>query len=114
MAVTTAAALAAEFRLHAGRIPELLDVVVRKTAFDVAADAMALAPVDTGALRASISVSPTTVTAAGISAEVGPTVHYGGYVELGTYKMKPQPYLAPAAERRRAAFISAVTRVSLL
>ena len=79
--------------------------VVAKTAHDIEADAKSLAPVDTGALRNSIS---TTISNGGLSAEIGPTVHYAPYLEFGTRRMPPQPYMGPAAERCAEAFVQAV------
>lgn len=51
-----------------------------------------LCPVDTGNLRNSI-----THQQAGDAAEaIGTNVEYAAYVEMGTSKMKAQPYLEPA------------------
>ena len=82
--------------------------VVAKTAHDIEADAKSLAPVDTGMLRNSIS---TTIGAGGLSAEIGPTVHYAPYLEYGTRRMPPQPYMGPAAERRAEPFVKAVEQL---
>lgn len=53
-----------------------------------------LCPVDTGRLRNSIThiVRPSEK-----SAYVGTNVEYGPYIELGTSRSKPQPFLKPAA-----------------
>lgn len=67
---------------------------VRKAAHDIQAHAQDRAPVDTGHLRGSITIADM-----GTAVEIGPTAHYGGYVELGTRRMAPQPYLGPAADR---------------
>jgi hypothetical protein len=40
-------------------------------------------------------------------AEIGPTASYGIYVELGTSRMRPQPYLGPATEKHAPAFYRA-------
>ena len=80
-------------------------MVVAKTAHDIEADAKSLAPVDTGALRNSIG---TTISNGGLSAEIGPTVHYAPYLEYGTRRMPPQPYMGPAAERRAEPFVKAI------
>ena len=79
--------------------------VVAKTAHDIEADAKSFAPVDTGMLRNSIS---TTIGASGLSAEIGPTVHYAPFLEYGTRRMRPQPYMGPAAERRAEPFVQAI------
>ena len=79
--------------------------VIAKTALDIEADAKSLAPVDTGALRNSIG---TTISNGGLSAEIGPTVHYAPYLEYGTRRMPPQPYMGPAAERRAEPFVKAI------
>lgn len=50
-----------------------------------------LCPVDTGLLRNSISHAADDNTA-----YIGTNVEYAPYVELGTVKMKEQPYLKPA------------------
>lgn len=51
-----------------------------------------ICPVDTGRLRNSISH-----TQDGDNAYIGTNVEYAPYVELGTSRMKAQPYLRPAA-----------------
>lgn len=81
-------------RLSARAVPTASKAVAR-TAHDIEADAKALAPVDTGNLRNSIS-SDIGV----LSAEIGPTAEYGLYVEEGTSRMAPQPYMGPAADTR--------------
>lgn len=105
----TAAALAAEFAAAAANAPRKAAQAVAKTAYDVQADAQAMAPVDTGFLRSSITTS---LADGGLSAEVGPEAHYGVFLELGTYKMAPQPYLIPALERRTDPFLAALARVA--
>lgn len=98
--------LAADLRGAPKRVQKHLEDAVAKTANDIQADAQASAPVDTGALRSSISAD-----VRGTEAEIGPTVHYGGYVELGTSKMSAQPYLYPAADTHEKAFTDAISDV---
>ena len=97
------------------------DGVIRIMAFDVESEAKQLAPVDTSALRNSIYVetssqsgfsqSDSAVKAANPKvttiqhpkpdegfANVGPSVNYAEYVELGTSRQAAQPYLVPAIE----------------
>lgn len=89
--------LAGDLKKGAGGIGAKMSAAVRKTAHDMERDAKKKAPVDTGTLRSSIS---TDITGDGrhgtMSVEVGPTVEYGIYQELGTSRMAPQPFLAPA------------------
>ena len=59
----------------------------------IEATAKSLAPKLTGALAASITTDPTKT-----GAEVGPTVQYAPFVEYGTWKDPPQPFMGPAAE----------------
>lgn len=56
--------------------------------------AKAYCPVDTGRLRNSISHASDQD-----SAYIGTNVEYAPYVELGTHKQKPKPYLAPAVQK---------------
>lgn len=100
--VSQLAALARDLRAAPRRVERHLEQAVAKTGRDIASDAQAGAPVDTGALRNSISAD-----VGGMEAVIGPTVHYGGYVELGTYKMRAQPYLFPAADRHERPFAEA-------
>lgn len=67
----------------------------------MAARARSLAPVRTGALRASITASPPSVQAGVVSVTVaagGGTVDYAPFVERGTSRMAPQPFMRPAVD----------------
>ena len=92
------------------RVEGLAGQVVRKTAHDVQADAQSRAPVDTGALRSSIRAAPR----GPLAAEVSPSVNYGIYVEMGTSRMAPQPYLLPALDAKTGPFVTAMERVAEL
>lgn len=65
--------------------------VVGEVAQHVKETAKATAPKRTGDLADSIGV-----TGRGGRREIGPTVRYGGFVEYGTYKDAPQPFMEPA------------------
>lgn len=84
---------------------------VHKAAADIEQQAKARAPVDTGHLRSSIS---TTLTDSKhhSSAEVGPTAHYGRYVEQGTSRpMAAQPYMVPALDAVEPGFVAAMAQL---
>lgn len=54
-----------------------------------------LAPVDTGELKASIGVQGTDIVA---------TARHAGFVEFGTVRMPPQPFMRPAVQAIRRPF----------
>lgn len=70
------------------------------------------APIDTGALVASIRVQE---GAKGLVYKVGPgaEINYAEFVEFGTSNMPAQPYVRPAIEAERGKFGKA-TRAALL
>lgn len=59
-------------------------------------DAKRYCPVDTGRLQESIKVE---TDANGIT--IGTDVEYAAYVEFGTSRQRPQPYLTPAFEQNK-------------
>lgn len=69
----------------------------------VCESAKEMCPVDTGALRASINVTETD-NGALVSADT----NYAAYVEFGTSKTAPQPYLVPALLQNRDAVMAAI------
>lgn len=83
---------------------------LQKAAYDGKERAQILVPVDTGALRDSIRIEryaqpAGNITYTGIAAggykrnpKTGKIVNYAGYVEFGTSRQRPQPYLRPATE----------------
>ena len=83
-------------------------MAVAKTALDCEAAAKRHAPVDTGALRNSIGTS---IAGDRMSAEIGPTVNYGAYVEFGTSRMSAQPYMGPAMDEVTPGFVSALEQI---
>jgi HK97 gp10 family phage protein len=75
---------------------QAVSLALEASALLVEGQAKALAPVDTGNLRNSI-----THEVEGQEAKVGTNVEYAPYVELGTVKMAAQPYLNPALEQNK-------------
>lgn len=103
--ISEARALASRITTNTGKVGAQASALLRKTAYDIQTDAQALAPVDTGTLRASIS---TTITGDGrngtMSAEIGPTVEYAIYQEYGTSTQSGTPFMGPSFDRRAPAF----------
>ena len=94
-------ALAADLDAAGDEVEKRARRVVTRTAFSVQGMAQGLAPVDTGFLRSSISIDLRV-----LEAEIGPTANYGLYVEMGTSRMSPQPFMYPAAEAHEDEFLA--------
>lgn len=111
--VSEARAVASRISGAGGRIGAVGAAVLRRTAFAIEADAQALAPVDTGTLKASISTSFTgDGRNGGMTAEVGPTVEYGIYQEYGTSTQPGKPYLGPAYDRQIDGYTRALAQAA--
>jgi HK97 gp10 family phage protein len=106
----------------AARLPVEASAVVRKTAYDVEADAKQKAPFETGNLRNSIQthMEPSATEAVidiapnrapGSSATSATAAEYGVYQEFGTRHMGAHPFMTPAAEINRPKFESAMTQL---
>lgn len=100
--------LAHDIGESAPRTVSKAEAVVTKVGHDVVARAQQIVPVDTGNLRASISVD---VDADSLGFEAGPTADYGHYVEFGTSRMSPQPYLLPAFDAMLPSAYDALGRI---
>lgn len=98
---------AAQLRNESATLSERASKAVRKAAFDTEADAKAHAPVDTGNLKNSIIVQMRGPLVAGVIA----TASYAPYVELGTSRMAPQPFMGPATDRNAGFFVEAMSRL---
>lgn len=101
-------AIAIDLTTASGDAVRKANLALQKTARDIEADAKTLAPVDTGNLRSSIGVD-----FGDLSAIIGPGANYGIYVEFGTSRMGPQPYLFPALERRAPGFMKAMEQIGV-
>ena len=88
------------------RVVKQAGAAVRLATLGTEREAKMFAPVDTGTLRNSI-----TSTIRGLSGVVGPTADYGRYVEEGTSRMGPQPYMGPATDRNAALFVQAMDKI---
>lgn len=106
-------ALGSRMQGAGGRVGLKAAAALRKTAYDIEADAKALAPVDTGNLRNSIS---STIAGDGrtgqMTAEVGPTAEYGIHQEYGTSTQPGTPFLGPAFDRRAPLYTQALAKIA--
>jgi HK97 gp10 family phage protein len=102
--------LSRDLRAAGPTVGPLVSFAVRKAALDVERDAKSFTPVDTGNLRSSIGTDITD-TGTSIAAEVGPSAAYGLYVELGTSRMAPQPFMGPALDRNAPLLDAALDQV---
>lgn len=100
-------ALAAWLGEHADNIGVRMGVATQKTVQDTVNQARALAPVDTGNLRAGIQGS-TEIGATHVVGEVSASAEYATYVEHGTSRMAPQPFMRPAQEATTPAWLQAI------
>src|SRR5258705_495794 len=87
-------------------------LVVRKAAFDVERIAKTLAPVDTGFLKNSIHTEIQTNNFRTYGAEVIADASYASFLESGTSRMAPQPYMQPALDRVSPGFTAALQAIA--
>ena len=89
-------------------------VIIQKGVQDIKRDAQLAAPVDTGFLKGSITYE-TRILSTSVVGEVGPSAEYGAFVEYGTSRSGPQPYMGPAFARHapliEAALDQAIARL---
>lgn len=97
--------LASDFKRAGGRVGKEVANNVRETTTAVERSAKRNAPVDTGALRDGITQTITgSGRGAGITGSVFSTETYGRFVEEGTSRQAPRPWLGPATTEHAAAF----------
>jgi len=82
---------------------------VAKVAHDVQADAVQRAPIDTGFLRSTGYARQSSM----FVWRVGFSAGYALYVELGTSRMRAQPYLIPAWNAGRYQLMQALRRIGV-
>ncbi|HEY9356493.1 MAG TPA: HK97-gp10 family putative phage morphogenesis protein [Arthrobacter sp.] len=105
-------ALSASYSAASEEVGKLANMIVRKTAHDIAADAKNFVPVDTGNLKGSIGTDATANGGGAYEAVIGPTASYGIYVEQGTSRMAPHLYMSGALDRRQPAFVQAMEQLA--
>lgn len=99
--------LAADLGRNARTADQAGQMIVAKASLDVARLAKERAPVRTGNLRNSIISANS-----GLRAVIAPTAGYGVFVELGTRRMAPQPFLFPALDAAEPGFLKAVEQLA--
>lgn len=101
--------LAADLSKASGKAQRAAGRALRKTAYDIAARAQELVPVDTGATKNSISVDMG--VGGTLTAIIGPTTAYAPHLEHGTSRMAPRPFMAPAADAALPGLEQALTQI---
>jgi HK97 gp10 family phage protein len=86
-----------------GNVLDALEKSVKQTAVIAQGDARTNAPVDTGALKGSISTEHERKSDSATS-KVYTNVEYGLYQELGTINMAAHPFMLPAAKANESTF----------
>jgi len=96
-------------------LPERAQQAVMGTAYEILKRAADRCPVDTGALQGSLRVEEgvleALVIAGGGVRPDGKPIDYAPYVEFGTDRAPAQPFLIPAAEEERPAFLERLTNL---
>jgi HK97 gp10 family phage protein len=82
-------------------LDEEIDTGIKRAADQIALDAKARVPVNTGALRDAIHVERVDVGQYAVVAGDGRAVFYGHMVENGTIHQPARPFLTPAYEAQR-------------
>lgn len=109
--VSEVVALATGWDKAMGRVPEMVKSQLMTAGEKMAERARTIAPKQTGRLAGSIEATPLVQNfGADVAVEVGPTAFWGRYVENGTSKMSPRPFLGPAADQEASAIAEAVAK----
>lgn len=89
---------------------EMTDVkeVMKANGAELQEEAMRRAPVDTGALKRSITLE---IEDFGLTARIGSTMEYAQYVELGTRFVTEQPFMKPAYFQQRHKLIKDLSKL---
>ncbi len=96
--MSTPEAFAAHLRQHGQDVIRAAGVIIGEVGQEIAQVASELAPYDTGEL--GWSIHSTTTGSVNPKATIESSTDYGGYVEFGTSKQSPQPYMNPALDER--------------
>ena len=101
--------LAADLGAAPARVRRDIEGALERAADDLVARARALAPVETGELRDSIRAS-----GSGMEVTVSATAPHAIYVEHGTRKMGPRPFMGPATDAVEPKLVADLGKVEIL
>lgn len=87
---------------------------VRKSTFATEAGGKMRAAVDTGFMRNSITSDFVGSNRDVAQGETGPEAEYSKWVELGTSRQTPQPFMGPAADEEEPNFYAALEAIDPL
>lgn len=115
--VSQVAALGSRLAGAGGRVGLKAAAALRKTAFDIEADAKMLIEaydaVDTGNMMNSVSATISGDGRTGtMTAEIGPTADYALFVHEGTSVMPGRPFLGDAWDRRVPGYTQALAQIA--
>ena len=101
--------MADRFRAAPDKAAGMVRAATTKAVVDTQRLARERAPVDTGYLRASIFTREGAQGATGvIVGEVTAGAEYAAYVEHGTSRQRPQPFMRPAYEQARDVWVQMI------
>jgi len=83
--------------------PAKIQQLLNRAGFEAEGLAKQAAPVDTGYLRGSLRTER-----GNLEVTIGTPAKYAPYVELGTRRMRAQPYLGPAVQKAVASLTAAL------
>ena len=105
--------VAETFERRTGQVGQQGSKVLRRTALAIEKTAKEIVRVDTGNLKNSITTDFEGDGRFGtMSSETGPEAEYGGYLEWGTSKQEPAPYMGPAMDKHVPSFIAALEQLA--
>lgn len=104
--------MAGRLRDAPGKAVGMIRDATVKATLDTQRMARERAPVDTGYLRSSIAVSVQPGQSAGsVVGEVTAGANYAAYVEHGTSRQRPQPFMRPAFEQSRDVWVQMLEQI---
>lgn len=104
--------MAGRLRDAPGKAVELIGQATMKATLDTQRVARERAPVDTGYLRSSIAVTVQPGSSAGaLVGEVTAGADYAVWIENGTSRTRPQPYMRPAFEQSRDVWVQMIEQI---